>query len=151
MPGGYTIDVRRGIVFSRAWGQLSGDDVLLHARALGADPGFVPQYRQLFDMRAVTRTNVSDSAIWTLADDSPFRAGARRAMVMASTVAYGLARMFETLRDGRGEAFLLTRDIGEAVRWLDLDDAHEEVLAELARVPDMMPVWARARTPIDRR
>jgi hypothetical protein len=141
MPGGYTIDESRGLVLSRAWGEIAGADIVVHARALAADPRFVPSYRQLFDFSATTRADVSETAVWTLAEDSPFGAGARRAVVVASNVAYGLVRMFQSLREGRGESFLICRDMDEAIQWLDLGGQRDEVLAALAEIPNMLPGW----------
>jgi hypothetical protein len=142
MPGGYIIDEEREIVFSRGWSSMCGDDLLLHAHHLAADQRFVRWYRQLVDLRDVTHVEVTENAVWTLANDSPFGAGARRAVVVGSNVAFGLARMFETLRDGLGEEILVSRDMDEAIRWLELDDARGAVLETLERVPDMITAWA---------
>jgi hypothetical protein len=143
VPAGYIIDEDRGIVFSRGWPDSTGEDILTHARALAADPRFLPRFHQLFDLRAVVHARASESTVWTLANDSPFGAGARRAVVVSSNVAFGLARMFESLRDGRGETILVTRDIDDAIRWLGLEAARADVLATLERIPDMMPEWSK--------
>jgi len=142
MPGGYIIDEEREMVLTRGWSTMCGDDILMHAHHLGADRRFVPRYRQLADLRAVTHVDVSENAVWVLANDSPFGPGARRAIVVSSNVAFGLARMFETLRDGCGDQILVSRDIDEAIRWLEMDDAREEVLETLERVPDLISAWA---------
>ena len=141
MAVGYSIDCEREIVLSRGWSDVMGKDVLMHARTLGADNRFVPQYNQLIDLRHVDKTDFTADAIWSLAVDSPFRAGAHRAIVVGSDAHYGLARMFEALRYGMGEDILVTRDIDEGIRWLNLDHARGELLTTLGDMVDCVPQW----------
>jgi len=144
MAIGYTIDREREIVLSRGWSDVSGKDMLMHARALGADATFVPQYRQLIDVRHVGRADVTANTIWSLAVDSPFRSGARRAIVVGSNAHYGLARMFELLRYGMGDDILVTRDIDEGIQWLNMDLARGELLTTLGEMIDHGPQWSAA-------
>jgi hypothetical protein len=147
MPGGYIIDEECGIVLSRGWCEVTGEQMHMHARALASDRRFAPQYRQLVDLRAVTRADLPATAVWSLADDSPFGPGSRRAIVVGSNMMFGMARMFEMLRDGHKEAFLVSRDIDDAIDWLDIGRDRGAVLAALARVPDMVGEWMSARRP----
>jgi hypothetical protein len=144
MAVGYSIDREREIVLSRGWSEVLGKDVLMHARTLGADNQFVPHYDQLIDLRHVDRSDITANAIWSLAVDSPFRAGAQRAIVVGSDAHFGLARMFEALRYGMGEDILVTRDIDEGIRWLSMNHRRDEMLTTLAEMVDHVPQWNAA-------
>jgi hypothetical protein len=134
MPVGYGIDEERQIVLSRAWGILTDGEVVLHARALAADPRFAPHYRQLTAMHDVTRSDVSASTVEAIASEVPFGAGARRAIVVSSDTVYGMARMFELLRGTKDDEIVVFRDMDAALKWLGLVDVRAEMLAALAQV-----------------
>ncbi len=142
MPGGYTIDEARQLVLSCGWDDVTGEHVLWHLRTLAADDRFAPGLRQIVDLRRVTEFALTGAAIERLAELSPFGGGAQRAFVVSTPVVYGLVRMFENLRVRRGDAFLVSRDMDEALEWLGLADARADVLASLSTMPDMVPEWS---------
>jgi hypothetical protein len=135
MPAGFVINEKRSIVLSRGWGVLTDRDVLAHVRALAADPRFKPRFAQLTDFRDVTRIEITNVVIGTVAELSPFGAGSRRAMVVGSEVAYGLARMFQLHRSNSPEDLLVFRDMAPALEWLGIADPKAELLAGLFHVP----------------
>jgi hypothetical protein len=142
MPGGYKIDEARQVVLSCGWADVAGEHVLWHLRTLAADDRFTPDLRQIADLRRITDFDVSAAMMERLAELSPFGCGARRAFVVSTPVVYGLARMFANLRVRRGDEFLVSGDIDEALDWLGLADARAELLASLASMPDMVPEWS---------
>ena len=122
MPATYHIDVARKVVFSQGVGRLTDVDILDHQRQLAQDPAFDPTYRQLWDCSAVTEGTVTAAGIRVLAERSVFLPGTRRAIVSPRTAGYGLARMFQTLRNLQGEQTAVFRDLAAARAWLELDD-----------------------------
>ena len=136
MPVSYTIDLALALVLSRAWGVVTGDAFLAHAHALAADPRFHPAFRQLADLRGVTRGTVGRAAILQLASLSPFGHGARRAIVAPSPLAYGLSRMFEILREPFPDEMQGCHSLTEACAWLGVSQEPYEAAAQ--RPPD----WA---------
>jgi hypothetical protein len=104
MPCAYTIDLARSLVLSRGWGVLTDRELLVHVRALTADPRFARYLRQLADLRDVTDVQVTASTIIReMVRLNPFGAGARRALVVTSDVVFGMARMYQILRDEPSE------------------------------------------------
>ena len=135
MPGGYIIHSARSLVLSRAWDVLTGADLIRHARILAADPGFQPHFSQLCDMRDVTEIRADAAGIRELAALNPFGAGSRRALVVASDVVFGMARMYQILTEPSPDEFELFRDFDKALDWLGVADAKAELLRGLSEAP----------------
>jgi len=135
MPGSYLLHSTRNLVISRGWDILTLADLLTHARALRGDPGFVPSFRQIVDLRDVTDLEIDASGIRQIADESPFGAGASRAIVVKSDVNYGLARMFQMLRAHAPDEIQIFRDMSPALAWLGLTQDQSAIEAALAEMP----------------
>jgi len=121
------IDEKLGIVFSRAWGVLTDEDLLQHQRRLRVDTSFHPALNQLFDFYDVTAVEVSGLGIRTLADRNPFGAGARRAFVVRreSLALYGLLRMFQALTSEHPDELRVQfEDVSQAQCWLGIPDTN---------------------------
>ncbi|MCA9509104.1 MAG: hypothetical protein R3E88_01785 [Myxococcota bacterium] len=123
MPCDYDIDSERGIVLSRGWGSVSDADLLTHQRRLAVDPRFSPAMNQLYDLRDVTEVEkVTSAGIRELAQHSPFGAGSRRVVLVASRVTFGLARMFQALADEKPDELRVVFDeMVEAERWIGIE------------------------------
>ena len=135
MPGAYTIDLARSLVLSRGWGVVTDRELLAHVRALTADPRFAPHFRQLADLRDVTDMQVTASTIREMVRLNPFWAGARRALVVTSDVVFGMARMYQILRDESPDELRIFRKVDDALQWLGIADAKEELLLALSQAP----------------
>lgn len=121
MPAAYTIDPVRRVVFSRAWGILTDEDLLEHQRQLKADPAFDPSFNQLFDFRCVTESQLTGEGVRQLARRNAFGAHAKRVFVVLSPVMYGMMRMFEILTsDDPDELQVQVSQIDEAYQWLGI-------------------------------
>ena len=132
MPGAYIVDPARSLVLTRAWGILTGADMLNHARRLSADPRFQPQFSQLLDFRDITELPITAVEVREVAALNPFGPGARRAIVVASDVAFGMARMYQILVEQSPQEFEVFRDIDEALRWLGFANVKAEILRALS-------------------
>jgi len=135
MPGAYTIDLARSLVLSRGWGVVTDRELLAHVRALTADPRFAPHFRQLADLRDGTDMQVTASTIREMVRLNPFWAGARRALVVTSDVVFGMARMYQLLRDESPDELQIFRKVDDALQWLGIADAKEELLLALSQAP----------------
>jgi len=135
MPGAYTIDLARSLVLSRGWGVLTDRELLAHVRALTADPRFARHFRQLADLRDVTEVQFTASTIREMVRLNPFGAGARRALVVTSDVVFGMARMYQILRDESPDELRIFRKVDDALQWLGIADAKEELLLALSQAP----------------
>jgi hypothetical protein len=65
---------------------------------------------------------------------TPFGAGARRAIVVGSDVVYGMARMYQILRDTAPDHLEVFRDLASNVAWLGLTEAATDVQVLLAAI-----------------
>lgn len=134
MPANYSIDVVRHLVVSRGWGTLTEEAMLGHARRLAGDPRFRRDMRHLFSFRDVTDARLSSNAVGAVAMANPFGAGAQRAILVGSEVAFGVARMYELLRTPAPDQLQVFRELEPALEWLGLTEAKADVLAQLAAI-----------------
>lgn len=135
MSGAYTIDLERSLVRSRGWGVLTDRELLAHARALTVDPHFAPNFRQLADLREVTDVQITAATIKEMVRLNPFWAGARRALVITNDVLFGMARMYQILKDESPDELQIFRNMEDALQWLGLADAKAEELSALSKAP----------------
>ena len=118
MPSRYHIDLDRHLAITTYEGRMTDDDLLHHQRRLRGDPLFSDDLHQLIDARGVTHMLVTGDAIRALAEANVLSATSRRAILVASTAQFGLARMFQALRARGPERIEIFTDPDEAMRWL---------------------------------
>lgn len=124
MPADYRIDESRRCVISTATGLLTSSELFQHQVRLRADSHFRRDLNQLCLLVGLDGLDVSSDAIRTLVTNSPFGAGARRALVVDSALAFGLARMFQSYADESPEEIEIFRDVDSANRWLESNPHH---------------------------
>ena len=121
MPCDYFIDVPRRLVFSSGTEVVVTDDVLNHMSRLSRDPNFLPEFNQIIDLRAVTQFKLSSEDIRRIAKRNIFAPTSKRSFLVASTLLFGLGRMFETYREIEGEQGIkIVTDMEEARSWVGL-------------------------------
>ncbi len=135
MPTSYTIDVDQQLTKTRAWGELTNENLRDHYGRLVVDPRFSPGMRQLSNLDEVMAFRLTGWMIAEAASWPVFDAGVRRAIVARSDIAFGLARMFSLNAERVGQNVRVFRAEWEAKAWLDspVDRGHE---------PDISPVAA---------
>jgi hypothetical protein len=114
----YTIDANRRLIIVRAGGVLTERDVNRTRERLRQDPGFDPEFDQLFDARDVEDVALSKAGMARLADTSILAPAVRRAFVAATTLQYGMARMFTAVSEQRQHVTQVFRRLDEAEAWL---------------------------------
>ncbi len=119
MPGCYKIDKERRLVMSTAYGVVTKEDILDHQGKLMADPNFDPTYSQLADFAHMTKAEFNAADVQRFAEKDVFASGARRAFVVPNDAAYGVVRMFEMLREAKGEhGIRVFRTLEEGLAWV---------------------------------
>lgn len=119
MPVTYKIDKERRLVNSNAYGVVTRDEILDHQRRLLADPDFSPTFSQIADFARTTKLELKAVDVQALAARNIFAPTVRRAIVVADRETFGLARMFEILRDAKGEpGNRVFTKIEEALKWI---------------------------------
>jgi hypothetical protein len=103
MPVGYKIDKEHRLVMSTAYGVVTREDVLFHQQRLVTDPDFRPTYSQLADFTHMAVLEFDATAAGLFAAGDVFAPEARRAFIVSNKEAFGLARVFDTLRGSNGE------------------------------------------------
>lgn len=120
----YQIDSGQEVVFTRCSGTITVADMWDIGRRLRSDPAFNPDQRQLIDLGEVTGMTVPFDQIYRFAQEKngdPFSGSSRRAVVAPQNFAYGIARMYEALREDRDPGgFRVFRTMAEARKWLGL-------------------------------
>ena len=105
---------------SRGWGRLVDADLQQTQAGLRSDAQFEPDYSQLYDFTALTDLAVTAGGLRGIALQSTFAPSARRAIVVASDEAFGMARMFALVGDRDPNHFRIFHDMREAQAWLNL-------------------------------
>jgi hypothetical protein len=119
MPTFFKIYKERRLVMSIVSGVVTLADALAHRQNLRKHPDFEPSFSQLVDLSNVTKIEFSRQDVERFAEDTIFSLDSRRAAVATCDVTYGLARMFEMLRESKGEGGLrIFRNLDEALDWV---------------------------------
>ena len=119
MPAFYKIDKERRLVLSTIYGVVTLADGLTHQEKLRNDPDFDPSFSQLMDYTNAVKFDFSTDDVRMFAQHTVFSTDSRRAMLVSGDLAFGLARMFETLRESLGEKGIrVFRNLEEALDWV---------------------------------
>jgi len=119
MPTFFKIYKERRLVMSAVSGVITIADALAHRQNLRKHPDFDPSFSQLVDLSNVTKIEFSRKDMETFAQETIFSLNSRRAALATCDIAYGLARMFEMLRESKGEEGLrVFRNLDEALDWV---------------------------------
>ncbi|MDE3215717.1 MAG: hypothetical protein KGO03_04915 [Gemmatimonadota bacterium] len=133
MAVAYAIDAEHQVVLVKAWGTVTGRELLDATDALHAMPAFRSAARELGDYRDVETVDLDSASVQKLAARSVFAGSVPRAVVVATDVGFGMARMYQMLREGpTGDALRVFRDMDEAIAWIGLDAHRPAVLERLA-------------------
>jgi hypothetical protein len=126
MPITYRIDRQRGIVWTHVTGVLTDAVLLAHKRRLVNDPDFQPGMRELSDVRAIERLEVTPKGISRFVaqdkTDASHLGDHRLAIVASENVVYGMARIYQALSDDSPSNVMVFRNPAEAKTWLEIDE-----------------------------
>ena len=119
MPAFYKIDKERRLVMTTIYGVVTLADGLAQQEKLCNDPDFDPSFSQLMDYTHAVKFDFSTEDVRTFAQHSVFSPNSRRAILVSGDLAFGLARMFEVLRESFGEKGIrVFRNLEEALDWV---------------------------------
>lgn len=113
------VDGAARVVILRVSGDLGDQDLLLLADRLETAADLEADFSLLVDLRQADGRTVTSVGVYALADRQlVFRSEARRAVVVPTDLGFGMARMYQMLRDARGTSMRVFRDYDTAVRWV---------------------------------
>lgn len=100
-------------------GEIRDEDMLSLAIDIENDPEAKPDFSMLLDVRRADVRSVTSAGVRALAE-RPFALApeSRRGVVVAGELSFGMARMYEALRDKLGSAIRVFRNYEEALRWV---------------------------------
>ena len=112
-----------GVIFSTFQGVVTKEDILAELHSFTVDPAFQPSFDHLVDIRGTTRLDLSSDDVRTISWHSTFNEKSHRAIVAEKREIYGLARMYQILRETqeKPDEVQVFRTMEEARRWLGLD------------------------------
>jgi hypothetical protein len=118
VPAFYFIDKEHRVVMSSGSGVLTRGDMIGHQNRLLKDPDFDPSFSQIMDFTNVTQVDVGPEDILYLAERNVFSRNSHRAILAGNDLVYGLSRMFEMIREAKGETGVrVFRNRDEALAW----------------------------------
>ena len=109
-------------ITGRAWNKLGRgavweDGTLSMKSELEVD--FDPSFSQLSDLMHVTVMNITGAEMQELVASTAFSSRSRRAVLASNDLAFGLARMFEQIREAKGDLGIrVLRKLEDALDWI---------------------------------
>ena len=125
MPVTYEIDKERNVLFAKVTGELTARDIQTFRREAAGDSDFDPRLDSLFDFCSITEVRLSGDEVKQLTLSAIFHERSRRALVVPSKVMYGVSRMYSLHIRAESDVMRVFYDMGEARRWLGLEQAAE--------------------------
>ena len=124
MPVDRQIDAGNRVVTLAVSGELSDEDLLSLSEEIRTAPEVESDFGLVIDLQNAVGRKVTTEVVHALAGGplvlSP---DSRRAVVVPSELGFGMARMYQILRDkGSGGDIRVFRDIEEARRWVTGSD-----------------------------
>ena len=114
-----TIDSAARVVIVTVIGGLGDAELQSLGDQLEKNPEVAPDFAVLIDLRQADGKTVTSAGVRSLATRALiFSAASKRAVVVPSDLGFGMARMYEMLREGRGGGMRVYRDYDEARRWV---------------------------------
>ena len=103
-------------------GLLTDEIIMEYQQSLRNHPQFSPSFNQLHVFEKV-KANVTPEAIRFVAESGALDAKAKRAIVVDADLEFAFARMFEALRNSKGqERVQIFRSLEKATAWLEGED-----------------------------
>jgi hypothetical protein len=114
----FVIDTEHRLVTVVLGGCVRVQDVANYFSDLRQEPDFDPTYSELADCSNVTDSPITRDDLEYLAARDPFAVDAKRALVLAHDLPFGLGRMYAMMMDRPGLSVVRTH--AEAYVWLKL-------------------------------
>ena len=117
MPYAVVIDAELRLVVTKASGSVTLEDVAAHRAELMAHPAFLSDFAQVLDVRGTGFLPAFDE-LRRLSVKDAFSMESRRAVLVDSTVQFGVARTYSGLRAGVGAGLQPFQSLADACEWI---------------------------------
>ena len=113
-------DATTRVVVLRVSGEMGDRELVSLADELANARDVEPDFSLLIDLREVNGKSVTSAGVKALVErPMVLSPESRRAVVVPTQLGFGMARMYELLRQNRGGATRAFRDYDEAQRWVE--------------------------------
>lgn len=113
------VEAASRVVILTVRGVLGDAELLRLTDALGKESGVERDFSILIDLRQADGKTVSGAGVRAIAAKPlVLSTASRRAIVVPSDLGFGMARMYELLREGKSGPTQVFRDYDEARRWV---------------------------------
>ena len=121
---------------SRADGVLTAAEMSENQQALLRHPRFNVEFRRIYNLTEITDLAVSADEMRRM--PFPYAPGAKRALVAENDMVYGMARMYQMMREEQHQGALhVYRTLAEGLEWVGLELAqYREISDALTLSPD---------------
>lgn len=123
----FTVDKVSRVRIATLQGMVEGSELIAAYLRLLDDPAHDPALNSLIDLRGIVRAKIGPAALWELhrlyrpIDSRGIRT--RTAIVASVDYLFGIARMYQAIREGAPDEIQVFREICAAERWLGIGDA----------------------------
>lgn len=125
MPINYRIDSEQKIVWTKASGVLTDQELLEHKRRLAQDPNFKSGMRELSDVSEIEKLEVTPEGItrFVMQDKADVMSlgDFKLAIVASADEVFGMARMYQIFTEKNIPRIGVFRDLEEARAWLEIE------------------------------
>jgi hypothetical protein len=122
MPAEFELDRSGCVVRSRAWGNLTEDDLARHVqglRELFENGTLDATWAQVSDFSNVTSVaELTTDGVRRLAKSNPWDPEALRVFIVPTDELYGLSRMYQAMAVGDSGSMRVVRSAAEAREWM---------------------------------
>jgi hypothetical protein len=118
MPADFQLDRTARTVHTRAWGDLTDEDIFGHMASIAAlfrEGALDGDWAQICDFTGVTSMDgVSSAGVRRAAEGNPWPRYAVRAFIVGTGEQFGLARMYQALGDPKTDDLCITSSADDA-------------------------------------
>jgi hypothetical protein len=121
MPLSYEIDEGHRLVITTAWEAVSAEEAIQLQHDIRNDTRVNADFFHLVDLTRMTSVGIDRTSMTELAARQSFATSRRAFLVGSNKLAYGMARMFVSLRRATGEEEMrIFVERNEALLWLGI-------------------------------
>ena len=134
MPFTYEIIESKKLIYAKAAGTVSFNDLLNHIDKLCQDPKYKAPMKKLVDYRQIKKMDLTmdeqEHFVDKKASVNELFAGEKCAIITPTDYGFALARVHAGLSERSNRDTLIFRDFNEALTWLDVELDDDELTKE---------------------
>lgn len=118
MPVDIKIDLKNKIVYSKAFGEVTGQDLIDHPVKLEKFTDFRADFDHIIDLTSVEKFNIKSKYIYEIAKISLFSTKSKRALVADKSEIFSFIRMYDLVRKPGEQKIKIFKNREDAFTWI---------------------------------